>query len=85
MAEFAARQVLFACPVRAAFEPGRANSERISAVQYIRFPVTREVIETLSTPGAQLAIEIDHPEYRHSTPCDDNMRQSLAADFETTE
>jgi hypothetical protein len=68
--------------VRADFEPGRSTEDRISAVQYIRFPLGAEAREVLATPSARLALEIDHPEYRHTTECGDETRASLAADFE---
>lgn len=68
--------------IRAAFEPGRATHERISAVQYTRFPLSAEAKRALLTPGTPLAIEIDHPEYRHRAELSEQTRASLAADYE---
>lgn len=68
-------------PVRAAFEPGRSTDERISAVQYVRFPLSAEVRQSLATEGTPMRIEIDHPEYRHTTEVSEAMRASLAADY----
>lgn len=67
--------------VRAAFEEGRSTTERISAVQYVRFPLTADAMTALSTADTELSLEIDHPEYGHRTACSEAMRQSLAADF----
>jgi hypothetical protein len=67
--------------VRAAFEPGRSDGERISAVQYTRYPLTPEARTALCTPGTKLAIEIDHPNYRHRVECSEETRASLAADY----
>jgi hypothetical protein len=67
--------------VRARFEPGRSTGERISAVQYVRFPLDRAALEALQTEGTPMAIEIDHPEYRHRTSLSEESRASLAADF----
>lgn len=67
--------------VRAAFEPGRSTDERISAVQYVRFPLSAEARQALTTEGTPMRIEIDHPEYRHTTEVSEAMRASLAADY----
>lgn len=67
--------------IRAAFEPGRATADRISAVQYTRYPLGAEARRALDTPGTPLAIEIDHPSYRHRAACSEAMRASLAADY----
>jgi hypothetical protein len=67
--------------IRAAFEPGRSTDEKISAVQYCRFPLTAEVKAKLLAPGTPIAVEIDHPNYRHRVQCPDTLRSSLAADY----
>lgn len=67
---------------RAAFEEGRGTTERISAVQYCRFPLPKEGLELLRTEGAKLSIEIDHPGYKHTCECPEAMRASLAADYD---
>jgi Protein of unknown function (DUF3501) len=68
-------------PVRAEFEEGRSTDERISAVQYIRFRLPPDAREALRASGTALALEIDHPEYRHRTDASEDMRASLAADL----
>ena len=70
------------CAVRAAFEPGRGTSERISAVQYTRYPLSEAAKQALVTRGTPLAIEIDHPGYRHRTDCSEATRASLAGDYQ---
>jgi hypothetical protein len=67
---------------RAAFEPGRSTGERISAVQYTRYPLTPEAKQALLAPGTPLSIEIDHPGYQHKTSLSEQMRASLAEDVE---
>ena len=67
--------------VRGAFEPGRSTEERISAVQYCRYPMTPEVKAKLLAPGTPIAVEIDHPNYRYRVQCPEEMRASLAADY----
>jgi len=68
--------------LRAAFEPGRATDEKISAVQYIRFPLPAEARAALAAPGTQVAVEIDHPSYGFRTVAGDDLRASLAKDYE---
>jgi hypothetical protein len=68
--------------IRAAFEPGRQEAERISAVQYVRFPLSAEAKAALRTPGTPLAIDIDHPSYRHRADLDDAVQASLARDYD---
>jgi len=67
--------------IRAAFEPGRSTDDKISAVQYLRFPLSSEARAALMTEGAEVALEIDHPNYRHRVPCGETTRASLAADY----
>lgn len=67
--------------IRAAFEPGRSTDDKISAVQYVRFPLTAEARSALLAPGTALAIEIDHPNYRHRVSCPEQLRASLAGDY----
>jgi hypothetical protein len=69
--------------VRAEFEPGRSTETKISAVQYTRYPLTAAAKSALMTAGTALAVEIDHPNYRHRTACSEAMRASLAADYES--
>ncbi|MEZ4367978.1 MAG: DUF3501 family protein [Kofleriaceae bacterium] len=71
--------------LRAAFEPGRATSERISAVQYVRFPLPPAALAALRHEGTELVFEIDHPNYRHRAPAPTGMRASLAHDYDGVE
>lgn len=67
--------------IRAEFEPGRSTDDKISAVQYTRYALGPEAKAALLAPGTPLAVEIDHPNYRHRTACSEAMRASLAADY----
>lgn len=67
--------------IRAAFEPGRSTDDRISAVQYTRYPLTSEARAALLAPGTTVAVEIDHPNYHHRIACPEATRASLAADY----
>jgi hypothetical protein len=67
--------------LRAAFEPGRSTAEKISAVQYVRFPLSAEARAALQTPGTPVVISIDHPNYTHDVTATDETRASLANDY----
>lgn len=67
--------------IRAAFEEGRSTTDRISAVQYCRFPLGPEVLAELRQEGIPVRMEIDHPGYQYETACSEAMRASLAADY----
>jgi Protein of unknown function (DUF3501) len=67
--------------IRAAFEPGRSTTDKISAVQYTRYPLTAEARAALMTPGTKVSVEIDHPNYRHHFEGSEEMRASLAGDY----
>jgi hypothetical protein len=67
--------------IRATFEPGRSTDEKISAVQYTRYPLTAEAKAALLTPGTSIEVEIDHPSYRYRVQCSEGLRASLAADY----
>ena len=68
--------------IRAEFEEGRATEDRISAVQYTRYRLPPGAIAALRTPGTEVAVEIDHPVYRHRAAASEAMRASLASDFD---
>ena len=67
--------------VRAGFEPGRSTDDKISAVQYLRFPLSAEARRALETPDTPVFVEIDHPGYRHTTASSEALRDSLARDY----
>ena len=51
--------------IGAVFEPGRSTDDKISAVQYLRFPLAAADHQALATVGTRVAIAIDHPNYQH--------------------
>lgn len=67
--------------IRATFEAGRSTEDKISAVQYTRYPLSAEAKQALLTPGTPIAVEIDHPAYRYRVQCSEELRASLAADY----
>jgi len=67
--------------IRADFERGRSTEDKISAVQYLRFPLTADDRAALQQAGTKIEIEIDHPNYRQRVTCADELRASLAGDY----
>jgi hypothetical protein len=68
--------------LRAQFEAGRSTDEKISAVQYVRFALTPAARAALTTPGTRIEVEIDHPAYLHRAVAGEELRASLAHDYE---
>lgn len=67
--------------LRAAFEPGRSTEDKISAVQYVRFPLSAEARAALMTPGTPISVGIDHPGYTLDVTATEETRASLANDY----
>jgi hypothetical protein len=65
--------------VAGVFEGGRAREDKVSAVQYVRFPLGERVAQFLQTAGVKLVI--DHPHYRASRSLSAEMRRSLGEDL----
>jgi uncharacterized protein DUF3501 len=66
--------------VTGVFEAGRQTEEKLSSVQYVRFPLDPSVRERVVT-GAPLALAVDHPNYRARTAFPDAVRASVAAEL----
>lgn len=60
----------------------RENETKTSAVHFLRFELSSEMVAKLKG-GAALSIGIDHPNYRHQlAPAGDNVRSALVADLD---
>jgi len=60
----------------------RENEEKTSAVHFLRFELTDEMIDALRA-GKPLSAGVDHPEYRHElAPLPDATRAALIADLD---
>lgn len=68
-------------PVRATFDPKQFEEERISAVQYVRFPLGAEAAARFEDPAVEVVLRVDHPNYRAETRIEGECRRSLAADL----
>ncbi|MGE5345246.1 MAG: DUF3501 family protein [Acidithiobacillales bacterium] len=69
--------------VDARFLEGQSRSDRIAAVQYVRFPLGGDIAarEALSDPRIPVSLRIDHPNYRASAGLSIETRRELARDL----
>ncbi len=65
--------------VAAVFEGGRAREDKVSAVQYVRFPLGDGAEPFVE--AREVRIVIDHAHYRASQVLSADVRASLAADL----
>jgi hypothetical protein len=62
------------------FEEGRQTDEKISAVQYVRFPVDEAARGALAT-SEPVTVVVDHPNYVVTAPLPDAVRASVVGSF----
>jgi len=65
----------------ARFDPAQSDGQRISAVQFVRFPLEPADLRALRT-SVPMRVELDHPHYRHAAPLPGALAARLAADLE---
>ena len=65
--------------VAAVFEGGRSREDKVSAVQYVRFPIGRDGGRQLQ--AAPVRLVIDHAHYRATTELTPEARAELATDL----
>jgi DNA-directed RNA polymerase subunit K/omega len=68
--------------VRARFDSSQLEDDRISAVHYLRFPLSPEAITRLRDPAIAAQIAIDHDHYRVVAALPHALRASLVADLD---
>jgi hypothetical protein len=67
--------------VRATFDDKQFEQDRISAVQYVRFPLGPELAARFRDPSVPVELRVDHPNYAGKTRIEGETRDSLAADL----
>ncbi len=67
--------------IHARFEEGHSKEDKISAVQYVRFPFSQEGIKTLVEGKEEAALLIDHPNYHAKATIGPETRKSLVEDL----
>jgi hypothetical protein len=67
--------------VRATFDDKQFQEDRVSAVQYIRFPLGRNLATRFRDPSVSVELRVDHPNYAGKTAIEGEARASLSADL----
>jgi hypothetical protein len=67
--------------VRATFDPKQMEEDRISAVQYVRFPLGPEARAAFADPAVPAVLGVDHPNYGAETEIPPETRASLLDDL----
>jgi len=66
--------------IHARFEEGHSKEDKISAVQYVKFPLPESAIEAF-VKGEKAELVIDHPNYQARALIEPSTRQSLVEDL----
>lgn len=69
------------CTVPAVFEAGRSKEDKLSAVQYVCFPLGQEGRKAFCDESQEVRLVIDHPNYRASAPMVGEVRRSLVVEL----
>jgi hypothetical protein len=67
--------------VQARFDPKQYEADRISAVQYVKFPLGAELAARFADPAVPVILRVAHPSYRAEAPIAGATRASLTADL----
>jgi hypothetical protein len=67
--------------IRGIFEGGRSTEDNLSAVQYVRFPLSAEARSAFRDEQQEARLVIEHPNYHAHTVLSSETRRSLAADL----
>ncbi len=70
-------------PCQAEADQDRTTAEgKASSVQFVHFPFTPAQIERFRSPGAQVILGLNHPNYGHMAVLGEAVRAELAGDFD---
>jgi hypothetical protein len=67
--------------IPAVFEPGRSKEDNLSAVQYVRFPLSPEARAAFKDGQHEVRLVIDHPNYQAQAVLSPAVRRALAAEL----
>lgn len=67
--------------IRATFDAKQFDSDRISAVQYLRFPLGSDLAKGFCDPEVEARLRVEHPNYREAVDLAGASRASLIADL----
>jgi Protein of unknown function (DUF3501) len=64
------------------FEEGRTKEEKMSAVHFLRFRLSKESARDLGDPGRPALLVVDHPSYQAEQVLSAQVRQELLRDLD---
>lgn len=67
--------------IHARFEEGHSKEDKISAVQYLRFPFNQDQLKAFADENESVVLAIDHPNYQARTVMGWETRKSLIEDL----
>lgn len=67
--------------IHACFEKGHSKEDKISGVQYVKFPFSQEEIKLFVRQKEEAVLMIDHPNYQVKAMIEPETRKSLAEDL----
>jgi len=67
--------------LKAEFDPDQFESDKLAAVQYLKFTLSSAAAKALETTETAVGIAIDHPNYRYEARLGEAARASLAEDL----
>jgi hypothetical protein len=67
--------------LKATFDPEQFATDKLAAVQYLKFPLGPDEQLAIRQPGTAVAVAIDHPSYRHQATLDESGREELSGDL----
>lgn len=66
---------------RATFDRRQIAEDRLSSVQFVRFPLNAEQVSAMRS-GARLRVVSDHPAYQHTATLEPAVARAIASDLE---
>jgi Protein of unknown function (DUF3501) len=66
--------------IHARFEEGHSKEDKISAVQYVKFPFSEAMLQGF-VKGEKAELVVDHPNYQANAAIEADTRQSLVEDL----
>jgi len=68
--------------IRATFDDKQFEEDRVSAVQYVRFPLGADLATRFRDPAVPVELRVDHPNYTEKTAIEGEARRSLIRDLD---
>ena len=68
--------------IQATFDEKQFEEDRISAVQYVRFPLGAELAARFRDPSERVVLRVEHPVYQEAAEITGETRASLVADLD---